>query len=79
MSWQKPFRPRAPKAAEETSPVRRRLAESFVRLQNIELVRVEEDDPNYAKTIEDRIVWRELIELELQEIDERIAKISGRP
>ena len=36
------------------------------------------DDPQYAKPIEDRIVWRELLELELQEIDERIAKIAGR-
>lgn len=77
MSWQKPFRPGAPKPAEPISPLRRRLADSFIRLQNIDLLRAQRDDPNYARTLEDRLVWRELIELELQEIDERIAKIAG--
>lgn len=56
-------------------PARRRLTESFIRLQDIEFARMEWDDPLYAKALEDRIVWRELLDLELQDIDERIEEI----
>ncbi len=63
-------------AARGIGAARRRLAESFVRLQDIDLARMEGGDPQYAQPLENRIVWRELIELELQEIDEQIAKIA---
>lgn len=49
-------------------PTHRRLAKSFARLRNIELVRNHRSDPEFGKTAEDRIIWRELLELELQEI-----------
>lgn len=77
MSQENRFRLRDSAPSGGNRAARRRLAESFVRLQNIDLARMENDDPQYAKPLEHRIVWRELIELELQDIDERIAKIAG--
>ena len=58
-------------------PTRQRLAQAFVRLRNIQLTREESQDPIFAKHEEERIVWRELLELELQDIDERIEGISA--
>lgn len=48
-------------------PTRRRLSTAFERLKNIELVRNHRQDRSFGKPEEDRIVWRELIELEMQE------------
>jgi hypothetical protein len=56
-------------------PARRRLAEAFVRLQEIDLARAEWNDPQYGQALEDRVVWRELLDLELQDIDERIEEM----
>lgn len=58
-------------------PVRMRLADAYIRLQHIEVARAEGNDPQYAKTLEDRIIWRELLDLELQEIDKRIETIAS--
>jgi len=54
-----------------------RLVRSFARLQGIQLVRNHLQDPNFGKGAEQRIVWRELIDLELQEIDEQMDRISA--
>jgi hypothetical protein len=50
------------------SPARRRLARGFARLQNLDLVRNHRGDPDFGKWAENRIIWRELLELELQRI-----------
>ena len=54
-----------------------RLNRGFSRLQDIQLVRNHRQDPLFGKSIEQRIVWRELLELELQEVDEQIERISA--
>lgn len=50
------------------SPARQRLARGFARLQNIDLVRNHRSNPDFGKWSENRIIWRELLELELQRI-----------
>jgi len=54
-----------------------RLDRGFSRLQDIQLVRNHRQDPLFGKLIEERIVWRELLELELQDVDEQIERISA--
>ncbi len=54
-----------------------RLNRGFSRLQDIQLVRNHRQDPLFGKSIEERIIWRELLELELQEVDEQIERISA--
>jgi hypothetical protein len=58
-------------------PTGERLAESFSHLQTIQLVRNHRQDPDFAKCIEERIIWRELLDLELHEVDEQIARIAA--
>jgi hypothetical protein len=43
----------------------------------VSLRRAEEEDDALGGFVEERIVWRELLELELQEIDEQIERISA--
>lgn len=57
--------------------VAERLNRGFSRLQDIQLVRNHRQDPLFRKSIEERIVWRELLELELQDVDEQIERISA--
>jgi hypothetical protein len=54
-----------------------RLNRGFSRLQDIQLVRNHRQDRLFGKSIEERIVWRELLELELQDVDEQIERISA--
>jgi hypothetical protein len=58
-------------------PTRRRLARAFSVLENIVWTRRRYQDPLFGKAAEERIVWRELLELELQSIDEHLDKISA--
>jgi len=55
----------------------KRLAEAFAFLENLDLQRANGQDRLLGKVVEDRIIWRELLELELQEIDEQIEQISA--
>jgi hypothetical protein len=57
-------------------PTRQRLARAFSCLQSIQLARNHQQYPLFGKSLEERIVWRELIELELQEVDEQIERFS---
>lgn len=59
------------------SPTRTRLIQGFVRLQNIQFLRVQYGEAGFAMASEDQIVWRELLDLELQDIDEQMARISS--
>ena len=56
---------------------RLRLAEEAASLEHLEVERRRLGDSNFGKSTENRIVWRELIELELQEIDEQLRRICG--
>ncbi len=54
---------------------RRRLADEKSRLDAVDAERESYGDPGLGKIREDRIVWHELIELELQDIDEQVTRI----
>ena len=56
---------------------RQRLVQGFSRLQDIQLVRNHRQDPHFGKVLEERIIWRELLELEVQDVDELIERVSG--
>lgn len=50
---------------------------AFSLLERIQLDRACRRNPLFGRLVEERIIWRELIELELQEVDEQIERISG--
>jgi hypothetical protein len=82
MNWKNPIRKlnrfckvELPRFQVTASPVQQRLARAFARLQTIRLVRTYQRDPLFGKATEERIIWRELLELELQEVDEQIERI----
>ena len=54
------------------SSTKTRLAEAFALLDNIDHQRANGQNSLLASVIEDRIIWRELLELELQHVDEQI-------
>ncbi len=58
------------------SPVRQRLARAFCLLEKIQLDRVQRRDPCFGTLIEERMIWSELLDLELHEIDEQIGRSS---
>jgi len=58
-------------------PTRQRIARAFSRLQDIQLVRNQRQDLYFEKPVEERIIWRELLDLELQDVDEQIERISA--
>ena len=60
------------------SATQKRLVEAFSCLQRLELERAYRQDPVFCKFLEERIIWRELLDLELQEIDEKIGPISDQ-
>ena len=57
--------------------IQERLARAFSRLQGIQLVRNHRQDRFFGKSAEERIIWRELLDLELQDVDEHIERISA--
>lgn len=59
-----------------TNLLRRRLAEEKECLDRLDAERQCRRDSGLAKVAEERIVWGELLELELQDIDEQISRIS---
>lgn len=68
------------------STAQQRLVEEKARLEDLDAERERRGDSSFGKTTEDRIVWGELLELELQDIDERVSRIrqtagraAGRP
>ena len=56
---------------------RERLAEAVARLERIDAERELRGDSRFGRTAESRIIWGELIELELQEIDEQVSRICS--
>lgn len=67
----------APSIAQVSSPIAKRLAGEFAVLQEIAFERNFRADPCYGRAAEDRIIWRELFDLELQEVDEQISHGSS--
>ena len=60
-----------------TSAIRERLREARVRLKRLDRERAWSGKPLLDKSVENRIVWRELLDLELQDIDEQVERICG--
>ena len=58
-------------------PTRERLKRGFSCLKNIQMVRNHRQDPHFGRAVEERIVWRELLDLELQNVDEQIDGITS--
>ncbi len=58
-----------------SGPVPDRLRDELARLERLDLERERLGDSNFGQLSEDRIVWSELIELELQEVDEQVNRI----
>ena len=56
---------------------RHRLAEAVARLERLDAERERRGDSRFGRTTESRIIWGELIELELQEIDEQVSRICN--
>jgi hypothetical protein len=54
-----------------------RLAQAAVRLEEIELVRSFLEDPLFARSAEEQIIRRELVELEMQYADEELERVCG--
>jgi hypothetical protein len=52
----------------------RRLAAGATLLESLDCDRIRLKSPEFGKTVEESI-WRELVDLELQEIDEHIGSI----
>jgi hypothetical protein len=63
--------------AESHSETRRRLLEEKARLDRFQAERDRLGDPAYEKAAEDEIIWSELVELELQDIDEQLTRIRN--
>ena len=55
--------------------VRERLAGAKACLDYLDLERRRRADPEFGKRTEDQIVWRELLELGLQDAEERITRL----
>ena len=72
-----PDRPALPHVRIGSFPTHERLMRGFSCLQNIQLVRNHRQDPHFGITVEERIIWRELLELELQDVDEQIERVAG--
>ena len=66
----------SPSVAPVSSPIARRLAEEFALLQQIDFERSARADFGYGRATEDRVIWRELFDLELQEVDEQVSRGS---
>jgi len=63
--------------AQPKSDSRRRLAEAVAQLQMWQAERDRRGDPAYEKAAENEIIWNELVELELQDIDEQLTRIRN--
>ena len=59
------------------SRVQQRLAQGFETLEAIQRERTEMHDLLIGKALEQRIVHRELLELELQDLDEQMDRIRA--
>ena len=60
----------------QTSVLYERLSKAAAYLERLHKERSFCGDPTLGKAIETRIIWRELLDLELQEFDEEVERLS---
>lgn len=53
----------------------KRLKDEVALLESIERDRIRFQCPGFGRTVEESIIWRELVDLELQEIDQHVGSI----
>jgi hypothetical protein len=58
--------------------ISRRLAEEKASLDKLDIQRDHQAASDFGKTTEERIIWNELLELELQDIDEQVSRIRSQ-
>jgi hypothetical protein len=63
-----------PRSEPSASDTRQRLSQGQAELERLESERRRRGDPRLGKSVEDRIIWGELLELEIQNIDERVSR-----
>jgi hypothetical protein len=73
----KPSDPLVIRRPRKCAPSCQRLADAAATLELLDVERKRRRDSHYEKRVEDRIIWNELLDLELQDIDEQISRISG--
>jgi hypothetical protein len=73
----KPTAPSRERTAPAICPRRKRLAEGFAYLERLDSERAQGRNPVSGSFMERLIVWRELVELELQSADEQIERICA--
>jgi len=56
------------------SRIRERLSREFAYLECLDFERSQRGNANFGWATEDRIIWRELFELELQNLDDQIER-----
>jgi len=56
-----------------------RLSEGMLCLERLDAERTRRDDPLFGRSTEDRIIWGELLELEIQDIEAEVNRIFGPP
>ena len=61
-----------PRVETAICPTHQWLVEALSLLERIQLDRAYRRDSLFGRLVEERIIWRELIDLELQEADEQI-------
>jgi len=84
-SAQASFALRPPASEPESPPVRKckmeaireRLAAAEAFLEDLDVERELRGDSGFGRSAEDRVVWAELLELELQDIDEQVSRICS--
>jgi hypothetical protein len=66
-----------PSAARVNASTKQRLDRSFALLQTLDSHHMAGLRSAIGKLIEQRVIWRELLDLELQEVDEQIERITA--
>jgi len=66
-----------PNSPATKNPLQLRLAEAFGLIEHIQQQRREGHDALWAKFVEERLIWRELLDLELQDVDEQLERICA--
>jgi len=57
------------------APVQGRLTEAKASLDYLDAERLRRADPDFGRRLEDKVIWRELLELKLEDAEDRISRM----